>query len=207
MHIGAGRDGTMTRLLLLAALAAACGGSDAREERARRAREGSGDLVIAAPWPWELRGEIRYGDGLQMAVDEINADGGIGGRRLRLARYDDRESIDQGRIVAQQIADDPAVVAVIGHLQSYITVQTAGTYDQAGLLLVAPTATDPVLTRLGYRRIFRATFTDEAIGRHLAEFVASQQRAKVAVYYIRNDYGRNVANAFETRGRQLGLAS
>lgn len=187
-------------------LAAACGKREPGEERVHRARDGSGDLVIAAAWPWELRKEIRYGEGMQMAVDEVNAAGGIGGRKLRVARYDDRESIDRGRIVAQQIADDPDVVAVIGHLQSYITVQTAGVYNQAGLVLVAPTATDPKLTQIGYTRVFRATFTDNSVGRYLAELVASQQRKKVAVYYIRNDYGRNVANAFEERARQLGVA-
>jgi branched-chain amino acid transport system substrate-binding protein len=192
--------------LLCLVLAVACGPRDPREERIHRARDGHGDLVIAAAWPWDLRKEIRYGEGLQMAVDEVNASGGIAGRHLRLARYDDRESIDHGRIVAQQIADDPDVVAVIGHLQSYITVQTAGVYNQAGLVLVAPTSTDPKLTQLGYTRVFRATYTDDSVGRHLAELVASQQRKKVAVYYIRNDYGRNVANAFEERARQLGVA-
>ena len=39
-----------------------------------------------------------------------------------------------------------------------------------------------------------------------SELVAAQQRKKVAVYYIRSDYGRNVANAFEERARQLGVA-
>ena len=193
-------------LLCVVLLAAACGKRDPREERVHRARDGRGDLVIAAAWPWDLRKEIRYGEGMQMAMDEVNAGGGIGGRHLRLARYDDRESIDHGRIVAQQIADDPDVVAVIGHLQSYITVQTAGVYNQAGLVLVAPTATDPKLTQLGYTRAFRASFTDDSVGRHLAELVASQQRKNVAVYYIRNDYGRNLANAFEERARELGVA-
>lgn len=193
-------------LLCVALLSAACGSRDPREERVHRARNGRGDLVIAAAWPWELRKEIRYGEGLQMAVDEVNAGGGIGDRKLRLARYDDRESIDQGQIVAQQIAGDPDVVAVIGHLQSYITVQTARVYNQAGLVLVAPTSTDPKLTQLGYKRVFRATFTDHSVGRQMAELVASQQRKKVAVYYIRNDYGRHVANAFEERARQLGIA-
>lgn len=192
-------------VLCVALLSAACSSREPREERVHRAKEGSGELVIAAAWPWELRKEIRYGEGMQMAIDEVNADGGIKGRKLRLARFDDRESINQGRIVAQQIAEDPNVVAVIGHLQSYITVQTAGVYNQAGLVLVAPTATDPKLTQLGYPRVFRATFTDGSVGRQLAELVASQQRKNVGVYYIRNDYGRNVANAFEERARQLGV--
>src|SRR5262245_20482099 len=101
------RGGPAPGLCLLLALAgAACARPEPAEERVRRARSGTGDLVLAAPWPWDLRQEIRYGDGLALAVDEVNAAGGIGGRRLRLARYDDREAIDQGRVVAQQIADD-----------------------------------------------------------------------------------------------------
>ncbi len=193
-------------LLCFALLFAACSKRELGEERVHRAKKGHGELVIAAAWPWELRKEIRYGEGLEMAVAEINASGGIGGRKLRLARYDDHESINQGRIVAQQIADNPDVVAVIGHLQSYITVQAAGVYNQAGLVLVAPTSTDPKLTQLGYSRVFRATFTDNSVGRQLAELVAAQQHKQVAVYYIRNEYGRNVANAFEERARQLGVA-
>ena len=124
--LGRRRSSSSLGLLCAVLLLVSCSSKEPREERVHRAKKGSGDLVIAAAWPWEMRKEIRYGEGMQMAVDEVNAAGGIGGRKLRLARYDDRESINQGRIVAQQIADNPDVVAVIGHLQSYITVQTAG---------------------------------------------------------------------------------
>jgi branched-chain amino acid transport system substrate-binding protein len=179
---------------------------DPARERLRRATKGTGDLVLAVPWPWELRKEIRYGDGLGMAVDEVNADGGIKGRRLRLAKYDDRETIGEGLMVAHKIAADPDVVAVIGHLQSYITVQAAPVYSQAGLVLVSPTATDPQLTALGLARVFRATFTDGYIGQQLAEFAVGRGFRRIAICYIRNDYGRNVANAFEARAVQAGLA-
>jgi branched-chain amino acid transport system substrate-binding protein len=186
---------------------AACGRGvrEPAQERVRRAAGGSGDLVVAAAWPWELRQEIRYGEGLQLAVDEVNAGGGINGRRLRLARYDDRETIGEGLLVAQKIAADPDVVAVIGHLQSYVTVQAAAVYSRAGLLLVAPTATDPQLTAAGLKRVFRATFTDGSTGHQLADFAARRGWRKIAICYIRNDYGRNVANAFEARAAQEGL--
>lgn len=186
-------------------LAGCMGSRPPGEERVVRAAKGKGDLVIAAAWPWALRAEIRYGEGLQMAIDEVNAAGGIGGRQLRLAKYDDKESIDEGRVVAQKITSDPDVVAVIGHLQSYITVQVANTYDQAGLVLVAPTATDPELTGRGFARVFRATFNDNSVGRQLAEFTASRKLSRVAIYYIRNAYGKNVANAFEQRAAQLNI--
>lgn len=202
------RGAAPSRLCLVAALlAAGCGGTpDPAVERVRRARSGEGDVVIAAAWPWAVRKEIRYAEGLEMAAREVNASGGIEGRRIRIARYDDEESIDRGRVVAQQIALDPQVVAVIGHLQSYITVQAANVYDQAGLVLVAPTATDPAMTERGYRRLFRATFTDRSVGRQLADFVAARRLHRVAIYYIRNTYGRNVANAFEARAAKVGLS-
>lgn len=203
----AGRWRRASAAALVAAAVASCGGpGDPASDRARRAKSGKGDLVIAAPWPWELRKEIRYGEGLQMAVDELNEQGGLFGRKLRLAKYDDRESIDEGRRVAQQIADDRDVVAVVGHLQSFITVQTASVYDRAGLVLVAPTVTDPQLTSSGWTRVFRGTFNDQSVGRQLADFASAEGWKRVAVYYIRSDYGRNVANAFESRATQTGLA-
>lgn len=207
------RTGQTTRVLALvvllasAALSACQRNLPPNEERVARARNGKGDVVIAAAWPWELRKEIRYFEGLQMAVDEVNAAGGVpGGRKLRLEKFDDRESIDEGRLVAQRITANPDIVAVVGHLQSYITVQVAGVYDAAGVVLMAPTATDPQLTSRGLTRVFRATFTDSAVGRQLAEYASAQNFKRIGIYYIRNDYGRNVANAFEARASQSGIA-
>lgn len=192
-------------IALLVAAAACSSKPDPATERVRLAKEGKGDLVIAAAWPWKLRQEIRYREGLQLAIDETNAAGGVRGRKLRLAVYDDEETISQGRIIAQQIADAPEIAAVIGHLQSYITVEAAPVYMQAGLLLVAPTATDPTLTERNDARVFRICFTDRSVGNQLADFVAARGWRRVAIYYIRNQYGRNVANAFEARAGQAGL--
>jgi len=194
-----------TGVVWMMALCHCAGVREPGRERIARARAGKGDITIAAAWPWELRKEIRYGEGLQMAMEEVNAEGGVAGRRLRLVRYDDKESIDEGRLVAQRIAQDPDVVAVIGHLQSYITVQAARVYDQAGLVLMAPTATAPDLTEQGFTRVFRATFTDETVGSQLADLAAARRLGSVGILYIRNTYGRNVANAFEMRAAQLGI--
>lgn len=201
---GPGRRAALLSLALIVAVACVRPREPARQ-RAEEARTGKGDVVIAAAWPWQLRKEIRYGEGLQLALEEVNAGGGIAGRPLRVARYDDGESVDAGSLVAQQIASDPHVVAVVGHLQSYVTVQAANVYDQAGLVLVAPTATDPELTERGYKRVFRATFTDKSVGRQLAGFAAERGLRKVAIYYIRSTYGRNVANAFEARAAKVGV--
>jgi branched-chain amino acid transport system substrate-binding protein len=176
------------------------------EERAIRAARARGDVVVAAVWPWELRQELRYGEGLDLAVDEVNQGGGVNGRKLRLTRVDDHESVDEGRLAAQRIAGDPDVVAVIGHLQSYVTVPAAAVYDLSGLVLLSPAATDSELTSHGYRRVFRATFNDRAIGRQIAQFAAQRGLRRVAIFYIRNTYGRELANAFEERANEVGVA-
>jgi branched-chain amino acid transport system substrate-binding protein len=195
-----------TAVLSLLLLLPACAPRPPREERAARAARGAGDVVIGVAWPWAARREIRYAEGLRMAVDEVNAAGGVLGRRVRLAERDDRESVDEGRLVAQQFGADPDVVAVIGHLQSYVAVPAAGIYDLSGLVMLAPTATDPELTSQGYRRVFRATFTEREVGRQMAEFAAARGYRRVAICYIRNRYGRGLANAFEERGAEAGVA-
>jgi branched-chain amino acid transport system substrate-binding protein len=174
-------------------------------ERVARAERGDGDIMIGVAWPWEARREVRYAEGLEMAVDEINGAGGVRGRHIVLRREDDRESVDEGELVAQRLANDPDVVAVIGHLQSYVSVPASAIYDLSGLLMIAPTATDPELTAHGYPRVFRATFTDMEVGRQMAEYAARRGYEEIGIFYIRSDYGRNLANAFEERANDLGL--
>jgi branched-chain amino acid transport system substrate-binding protein len=195
------------RILLGVALAGHMGGCDRRlspaAERARQA-QGSGDVTVAVVFPWQKLPGMRYGDGLQLALDEINGSGGINGRVLRIRKYDDQGSVDEGMLIAQRIAADPQVMAVVGHLQSYVTAPAAAIYEAAGLVMIAPMATDPALTSEGYRRVFRATYTDLDTGRGIADFAASRFH-RVAICYVRNIYGRALANAFEERANELGM--
>ncbi len=186
-------------------LAACNGAKDPNIERAALAKAGTGDVVIGAAWPWEIRGTSLYGNGMDLAVEEVNATGGILGRPLRLVRADDQESVNQGRVVAQNFADDPRVVAVVGHLQSYVSMSAAPIYDRAGLVMVSPYSTTPKLTEQGYRYVFRSTFNDVQVGHRMAEIAKERGYDHIALLYLRDTYGRDLANAFEQRASQLGL--
>lgn len=191
--------------VLLATTALACGGGDdPASQRARRA-SGTGEIVIGAAWPWAARGaNILYGEGLDLAVEELNAAGGVLGRPVRLLRLDDQASVDQGRLVAQELGRNPDVVAVIGHLHSYVTVAAAPIYDLSGLLLVAPTSTTPELTTLGYGRVFRTVFNDADAGRQMAQYAVDRGYRRMVIYYARDEYGRALANAFEEHAASRG---
>jgi branched-chain amino acid transport system substrate-binding protein len=190
--------------LVLAGLVCACARKPPPSEERARLAQGSGEVTVAVVFPWQRIPNMRYGQGLQMAVDEVNGSGGINGRPLRLRKYDDQGSLDEGELIAQQIAADPTVMAVIGHLQSYVTGPAAAIYEAAGLLMIAPMATDPALTSNGYRRVFRATYTDVDTGQRIADVLALRHR-RVAICYVRNMYGRGLANAFERRANELGM--
>ena len=192
-------------LAVVAVVLTTCTGREGREDEATRSSE-SGDITIAAVWPWEAHPDLRYAQGLEMAVDKINDAGGVLGRRIRVMAVDDRQSVNEGRLAAQRLAENPEVVAVIGHLQSYVTVPAAAIYDLAGLVLVAPLATSAELTSKGYPRVFRGTPTDQIIGSHLAELAQLRHYRRVAIYYVRSEYGRALANAFEERSNNLEVA-
>lgn len=192
-------------VLALAAATSACSTPTSADERVARARRNSGEIVVGAAWAWTARKNILFGEGMNLAVDEINRRGGVGGRPLRVLREDDAETVDQGRLVAQRFASNPDVVAVIGHLHSYVSTPAAAIYDLSGLLMIAPTSTNPGLTRQGYRRVFRPIFTDRDVGRQMADLAAARGYKRLAIYYVRSDYGRDLANAFEERATERGV--
>lgn len=191
--------------LLLAGALAGCGGQDDPiAQRLQKAR-GSAEIVIGAPWSWsELGDDIFYGKGMDLAVEELNAAGGVLGRPLRLLRMDDQGSVDHGRIVAQELGRNPDVVAVIGHLHSYVTVAAAPIYDLSGVLLVSATSTTPALTTQGYGRVFRTTFNDSDVGRQMAQYAFGRGYRRMVIYYSRDEYGRELANSFEEHLVQRG---
>jgi branched-chain amino acid transport system substrate-binding protein len=112
--------------------------------------------------------------------------------------------VEEGRLVAQEVARDPAVMAVVGHLHSHVTVPAAAVYDLAGLVLVAPTTTTPELTARGYPRVFRTVFSDAEVGRQMAAWALRRGYRRVAIYYARSEYGRALANAFEEYAARNG---
>ena len=192
-------------LLALALTLSACGPKDAATLRTERAAAPEGDLVVGVAWPWASRPAGMFAEGLDMAVEEVNASGGVNGRPLRLERGDDGGSVDGGRAVAQRFADDPDVVAVIGHLNSYVTIPAADIYERGGLVMLTPASTAPELTRRGYRRVFRSVNDDESVGRQMAELAAEQGWRRVYVVYVRTAYGEGLANAFEAAAGAGGV--
>jgi branched-chain amino acid transport system substrate-binding protein len=147
-------------------------------------------------------------NGARMAIDELNAQGvTIAGKTVKfeLLAEDDAADPKQGTAVAQKLCD-AKVNGVVGHLNSGTTIPAAKVYAQCGLPMVTPSATNPELTQLGYKSVYRLLANDNALGAGLANYAAHTLKLKkVAIIDDRTAYGQGVADVFAKTAKALGL--
>ena len=143
----------------------------------------------------------------ELAVNEVNARGGVGGgRRLALRIVDDSGRPDVAIRVAQALVDDPAVVAVVGHLTSGTSLAAGRVYGagRRPVAMISPSASSPDLSGLS-PWIFRVCPTDLSHGAQLARYARETLRARrVGLIYLDDDYGRGLRLSFGAEFRRLG---
>ena len=114
-------------------------------------------------------------NGVQLAVNELNQGNfSIDGKRvtLEVMSLDDKADAATGKAVAQQLVD-AGVVAVIGHLNSGVSIEAAPIYAAAGIAQIA-ISTNPKFTQLGHETTFRMVANDNLQARAIGSFAASQ---------------------------------
>jgi len=161
--------------------------------------------VIGTAGPWKESYALNVRRAVELAVGEVNAHGGAGGRQVEVAAQDDGGDGVRAAAIARGFVDDPRVVAVVGHANSGGMVGAAPMYDH-GLVAVSPSATSPEITGIS-RWVFRVTTNDSVNGARLADFARELGSRRVAVLYENNVYGRDLAAAFRAafRGTVVGL--
>jgi branched-chain amino acid transport system substrate-binding protein len=172
---------------------AACGG-------------GSEPIVIGLAGPLSQDRGLSMRRAAELAVREINERGGVRGRQIALRMLDDSANNDLAVRVARQLADDPTVVAVIGHLTSGQTLAAAPVYNGAErpVVQISPSASSPEVTRAG-PYTFRVCPSDDSHGRQLAQWARQRLNARRAgIIYLNSDYGRGIRAQFATEFRKRG---
>ncbi|WP_181150866.1 ABC transporter substrate-binding protein [Paenibacillus sp. PCH8] len=204
---GIHRKGLLWNIVLLgiALMISGCASSSEPDQARSKALGGSaGEVVIGAVWPFEKQND-QFHEGLQLALEQINQEGVLGGKNIRLLELDDEASTTKGMAIAQQLADNPAVSAVIGHRGSSVTVPASRIYAHAGIVMLTPASTSPKLTDVNSSYIFRNIPNDNQLGQALAMYAGETKHRNVAIYYTDDEYGRGLANAFEDQASQSGL--
>lgn len=147
-------------------------------------------------------------NGARMAVEDLNTQNVvIGGKKIRfeLAAEDDAADPKQGTAAAQKLCD-AKVAGVVGHLNSGTTIPAAKVYNDCGIPHITGAATNPNLTKPGYKTTYRIISNDNALGAGLAFYAADSLKLKrIAVVDDRTAYGQGVADVFKKIAATKGI--
>jgi branched-chain amino acid transport system substrate-binding protein len=182
----------MSIMIATAVMIVACGADTPVEERAKHARKAKGDVVIGVGLPLADQ-TILFKQGIEMAVAEINGGKGVLGRKIRIVWGDDKGSLKDGFLVAKNFVDNPEMVAVIGHIQDYISYTNASLYDYSGMLMFAPLATQRGFAGGKFTRVFRNIPDGDGFADALNRFMKDRGFRKMLVYG--SDQEENLAEA------------
>ncbi|HEX9465491.1 MAG TPA: branched-chain amino acid ABC transporter substrate-binding protein [Alphaproteobacteria bacterium] len=168
------------------------------------------DIVIATIGPM-TGSNASFGEqmrrGAEMAVKDINAKGGVLGRKLRLEIGDDACDPKQAVAVANQLASR-GVVFVAGHYCSGSSIPASEVYADEGILQISPASTNPLLTERGtkFKNVFRVCGRDDQQGVVGADYLIDHFKGKnLAVVDDKSQYGKGLADFARKRFAEKGV--
>ncbi len=143
--------------------------------------------------------------GMQLAIQEINAAGGVLGRPLELISEDDRSITEEARSAAQKLLQRDRVVALLGEVASSRSLAAAPEAQRARVPMISPASTNPKVTEVG-DYVFRACFIDPFQGAVMARFAAQELGARRVAILLdyKQDYSVGLADYFRRTFQELG---
>lgn len=149
---------------------------------------------------------VAVNNAIQMAVEDINANGGIDGKQIEYIYYDEKGDTTEATNAYNKLVQDDKVVAIIGDVTTKPTLAVAQTSQQDNIPIITATATAAEVTLTG-PNIFRACFTDPFQGELMAFYASEKLGAtKVAVLSdMADDYSSGIAEAFVAKAEELGM--
>ena len=183
------------------ALLAACG--EVKSGASNTTGNPIDEKVVKIGFNFEETGAVAaYGTseqkGAQLAVDQINAAGGVDGKQIEVVDKDNKSETAEAATVTTNLVTQSKVNALVGPATSGATAAAVANAGKAGVPLVTPSATQDDLTK-GQDYLFRATFIDSFQGQIIAKYTTDNLKAKKVVLYYDNssDYAKGIAEAFK----------
>ncbi len=172
-------------------------------------KRGAGDEVLIGEYGSLTGTTATFGQStdraIKMAFDEINAAGGVLGRKVRVFVEDDQSKPEEAATAATKLINQNHVVAMLGEVSSSRSLAAAPLCQAAQIPMVSPSSTNPEVTRKG-DYIFRVCFIDPFQGLVMAKFASETLKLKkVAILQdVRNDYSVGLKTFFGQKFKELG---
>jgi branched-chain amino acid transport system substrate-binding protein len=147
---------------------------------------------------------------VELGVKDVNASGGIKGKKVELIVYDDRLKAEEAVAIANKLIEKDKVVGVVSGSYSGPTRVSAPIFQKAGMPMVAGYAVHPDVTwdpntKKPNDFMFRNGFLGEIEGAAAAQFAVKDLKAqKISMIYMDNDFGRSISAGFAARAEKLG---
>jgi branched-chain amino acid transport system substrate-binding protein len=163
-------------------------------------------IPVAAAFTGQL---ASFGEGIKNAAllkgEEINAAGGINGKKVEIVLEDELCDPKEAATVATKLANDPKVTIVVGHLCSSATLAALPIYRDAKLPAISPASTNVSIGKMSpfyFRNVYRDDFQGLFLAKY-AKFIKNYK--KVAIFYEVNDYSMGLMLAFMKEAKELGI--
>ena len=136
-------------------------------------------------------------NGTKLAFDDINAAGGLLGKKIALVAEDDRSMSGEPATIVRKLISQDKVVAVLGEVASSKSLEAAPICQENHIPMISPGSTNAKVTQVG-NYIFRACFIDPFQGKVMAKFALSKGWKNVAILKdVKQDYSMGLADAFQ----------
>src|SRR5207247_9085716 len=166
------------------------------------------DITIGVAGPM-TGSEATFGrqmkNGAEQAITDLNAAGGVMGKKLKLEVGDDACDPKQARSVAEKLAGRK-VPFLAGHYCSSSSIPASEAYAEGNVLQITPASTNPQFTERGLWNTFRVCGRDDQQGAVAGGFIAKNYKGKnVAVLHDKSTYGKGLADETKKALNRAGV--
>lgn len=174
----------------------------------KKAAQESNEIVIGH-FGSMTGGEATFGqstdEGIRLAVEEVNAAGGIKGKKIKLITMDNEGKAEQAAAVVTRLIKQENVIALLGEVASSRSLAAAPIAQSSKIPMITPSSTNPKVTEMG-DYIFRTCFIDPFQGTVMAKFtIENLKHKKVAILRdVKSDYSMGLADFYAAKLKELG---
>jgi branched-chain amino acid transport system substrate-binding protein len=143
--------------------------------------------------------------GIKLAFDEINASGGVNGKKIKLITLDDQGKAEEAAQAVTRLITQDKVAAIIGEVASTRSLAAAPIAQQYKIPMISPSSTNPKVTEIG-DYIFRVCFIDPFQGTVMAKFALENLKLKKLAILrdVKSDYSMGLADFFAAKVKEMG---
>lgn len=162
-------------------------------------------IAVMAPLTGNLAniGE-QFKQGVELKARQVNAAGGIDGKKVEIKYFDDKADPKEAANIAQLILGDKDIIAIIGSYTSSVCFAVTPILEKERLSMITPSASNPKLTE-GNKVMFKMWTGFDVYAPMIADLaVTDLGKKRIAVLYVYNDWGIGVKDYFVARAKKLG---